>query len=192
MSIRNYLPALLLFGLVLGIAQRTQATVMVEIPLEDMVMDADAIVLAHVDRVGVQVALRGRAMEPWTVNSLRVDRWLKSGGSGHVLVYERGGRWEGGGMAIAGTPEYLEGEQVVVFLRIDDEGRYRTYGMVQGRFVVQQGVPGQAAIVRRDLGGVGFASWARDGGMQVEHRGATVASLDALLGRIAQVLEAIR
>jgi hypothetical protein len=165
-----------------------RATVLAEVPLDDMIFDSDGIVIGDVVHVGVQMAVRedGR-LEPWTVTTLRVDRWLKNGSGDRVTIWERGGAWQGGGMRIDGTPEYRVGERVLVFLWNDPLGRTRTYGMVQGRFVVRAGVPGVATTVERDVSAVGFAQWS-SAGMTVTHLPATTMPLDAMVARISRVL----
>jgi hypothetical protein len=155
-------------AVLLAVPAATRATVLVEVPLEDMAVDADGIVLGRVVDVGVQMVFIGGRMQPWTVNTIEVERWIKSSGTGErtVRVYERGGEWQGGGMRIEGTPEYRRGERVVVFLERDVHGRLRTYGMVQGKYVVRAAVDGETTV-ERDLSGVAFARWAR-GQMTVE------------------------
>ena len=166
-----------------------RATVLVEVPLDDMIFDSDGIVIGDVVHVGVQMLVREDGqLEPWTVTTLRVDRWLKNGQAtaDQVRIWERGGVWQGGGMRIDGTPEYRVGERVLVFLREDPYGRARTYGMVQGRFVVRAGVPGVATTVERDVSAVGFAQWS-SAGMTVTHLPATSMTLDAMIARIERV-----
>lgn len=136
------------------------ATVLVEMPLEDMVRDADAIVHGVVERTGTQMLVSADAFEPNTVSVIRVRSWLKGEGGSTVRIREIGGVWQGGGLRIDGTPRYAPGEEVIVFLeRRPEDGSYRTYGMVQGKFVVMHGVPGVPSSVQRDLDGVSFARW---------------------------------
>jgi hypothetical protein len=149
---------------------QARATVMVEVPLEDMARDADAVVHGVVERTGVQMVMGPQGLEPHTLTRVRVKRWL--GGAQDpqtVTIREFGGRYEGGGTTITGTPEYETGQEVIVFLEEHPEqrGDYRTYGFVQGKFVVQRGVPGVPDVVRRDLRSVSFARWA-EGKMTVE------------------------
>lgn len=150
------------------------ATVMVAVPLEELVATSDAIVHARVARSGTRLVLGETgpgSMTPHTLSELTVIEWLAGtdvdGDPQTVTVDEIGGTYAGGGMAIAGTPEFRVGEEVVVFLSRAD-GRWRTRGMVQGLFVVRPGVPGADTVVVRDTSDVGFAHW--DGGpMTVEH-----------------------
>lgn len=173
----------------LGPAAPSSATVMSEVPLEDMIRDADAIVHAVVERTGVQTEIGDQGARPHTVTVLRVKAWL--GGQDHgdrVTVRELGGQWRGGGQWIAGTPRYRTGEEVVVFLRRDPRtSAFRTYGMAQGKFVVRHGAPGVPKHVRRDLSEIAYAAWS-EGRMTVTHGAAGPAiQLAELLALIDEV-----
>lgn len=159
--------ALLAAALAWSIGAPARATVMVEVAVEDMIRDADAIVHGVVARSGTRMVFHEGSLEPHTFTTLRVTRWLKGEGGPTVEIDELGGVFQGGGRVIDGTPEYAVGEEVVVFLeRRPDRPGYRTYAMVQGKFSVQRGAPGVPSFVRRDLEAVGFARWT-GGQMQV-------------------------
>jgi len=146
------------------------ATVMVEIPLEDLVRGADAIVHGTVVRTDGRLVMRGHSAEPHAVTTLRVIDWIHGGnGETEVTIEERGGEWQGGGMRIDGTPTYLPREEVIVFLERSEivGGNYRTYQMVQGKFAVLRGAPGVPHSVRRDLSAVALARWV-DGQMTLQ------------------------
>jgi hypothetical protein len=93
-------------------------------------------------------------------------------------------------MRVAGTPEYQRGERVLVFLRKDPLGRYRTYGMAQGRFVLRAAVDGPTLAIR-DMADVGLAHWS-GGQMQVAHGGVEELALDDLLARVNAAVGARR
>src|SRR5687768_18367936 len=57
---------------------------------------------------------------------IQVEQWLEGPGGPTVDIQERGGIWQGGGQVIAGTPSYRAGDRVLVFLRIDVYGRWRS------------------------------------------------------------------
>jgi len=174
----------------LGLPALASATVLVEVPIDDMAYVADAIVLGRVDRVGTRLELSGPEPMPWTVSTIRVERWIHGSGGSQVAIEELGGDWQGTQVKVAGTPEYQAGERVLVFLRRDDAGRYRTYGMAQGKFTIRAAIEGPT-VATRDLGDVAFATWA-NGSMQVDHQdhhGATNAmSFSELVARIEGVL----
>jgi hypothetical protein len=167
-----------------------QATVLVEVPIDDMAFVADAIVVGRVDRVGTRLELSGPEPMPWTVSTIRVERWLHGGSGREVAIEELGGELQGTEVRVAGTPEYRAGERVLVFLRRDEAGRHRTYGMAQGKFTIRAAVDGPT-LATRDLGEIAFAHWA-NGAMQVDHGhghgDATTMSFAELIWRIEAVL----
>jgi hypothetical protein len=153
-------PAVALAAVALLLASSASATVMVEVPIEDMVRDADAIAVGTVERVGVRLEMiDGVGAEPHTIVTLRVREWLKGGGEDVVTIDEIGGVTPQVSMAIAGTPEYHRGQEVVVFLRSVGRDRYRTFAMAQGHFEIQRGVPGVDDVVVRDTSELGLATW---------------------------------
>lgn len=164
------------------------ATVMVEVPLEAMVREADAIVVGRVERVGVRLVMLPGGAQPHTITTIRAAEWIKGEGGERVRVDEIGGVMEQGGMVIEGTPEYRVGDEVVVFLRRTPEGALRTYAMVQGQFHIVRGVGGAEDVVVRDTRAVGFASWA-SGPMTIEHGGVRAMRLGDFLGYLRQMVE---
>ncbi|AKF06836.1 hypothetical protein DB32_003985 [Sandaracinus amylolyticus] len=170
---------------------RARATVMVEVPLEAMVRDADVIVVGVVEDVGARlVMLPDGGAEPHTITTLRVREWVKGSGGELVRIDEIGGVTSQVAMRIAGTPEYARGEEVVVFLRRTPEGALRTFAMVQGRFGIRRGVPGADDVVVRDTTSIGFASWA-SGPMAIEHGGVRAMRLADFLAFVRATLEQI-
>ena len=177
---------------VLATARPVRATVMVELALEDMIRDADAVVRGGVERSSVRMDMRTGQLEPWTITRLRTNAWLKSTERAPVgaivEIEELGGVWNGGGSWIDGTPRFRVNEEVVVILKRDREGHLRTLGMVQGKFVVRRGAPGVQTVMVRDLSSIGFARWV-DGQMRVEqHSGDPAMAFDtfaALVRRMA-------
>jgi hypothetical protein len=173
----------------LAVASTASATVMVEVPLEEMIRNADVIVHGTVTRTGVRMAIEDGDMQPHTITTIEVDEWLAGEGGETVQIRELGGEWQGGGVHYEGTPRYQVGEEVVVFLERRDEAPrdLRTFAMVQGKFVVRPGVPGVADTVSRDLSGIAFARWA-NGHQTVSAPGRQPAmELDAFLDHVRRV-----
>lgn len=191
--------ALLTLGLTLGFLGLTaipaHATVMVEIPIEQLVFDADAIVHASVARTGTQLETFDGHLEPHTIAELRVLGWIKGSGAEQLAIDELGGTVNGSGSWIDGTPRYREGEEVIVFLRRLPSGAYRTVGMEQGRFCIVHTVAltgGERVgrtLVERDTSTLAFAAWV-DGQMQVRDGGRSPSvEYDTFVGFLASVLE---
>ncbi|MEM9187837.1 MAG: hypothetical protein AAGF12_01575 [Myxococcota bacterium] len=147
------------------------ATVMEEASLEELILEADAIVEGRVEQNRVQMHLEGGAFVPHTLTTVKVSRWFKGNRvEDRLTIHEIGGVHQTGGMWIDGTPRYAVGEEVVVFLRRDPAypNDYRTHGMVQGKFVLTRGLPGVPDVVHRDTESIAFARWTENG-MTLEH-----------------------
>lgn len=173
----------------LAVASTASATVMVEVPLDEMIQRADAIVHGTVVASRVRLNVRDGALEPQTLTTIRVTEWLAGHGGETVELRELGGTWQGGGLRYDGTPEYAVGEQVVVFLerRPEAPNDLRTFAMVQGKFTVRPGVPGVPDSVSRDLSGIAFARWA-DGQQTVSAAPAEPAmELESFLDHVRRV-----
>jgi hypothetical protein len=175
-------------AMVLGTLAPARATVMVEVPLADLARDADVIVRGVVERVGVRLQVEAGRSEPHTRITLRVSEWIKGTGDALVRIDEIGGATPLGGLAIAGTPQYRRGDEVVVFLRRTPEGGLRTYAMAQGLFVVQRGAPGTEDVVVRDTRELGLASWA-GGEMTVDHGSLRSMRVEDFLGYLRDLME---
>lgn len=159
---------------------------MVEVPIEDMARDADAIVLGRVEHTEVRIVVDPvRGTEPRTLTRIRVNDWIAGSGGSTVTVEELGGEVQGQGLVISGTPQYRVGEEVVVFLERAD-GRLRTYAMAQGRFEIRRGIGGVPDQLIRDLSGVSFATW-RNGSMGVDHGHDAPVSLDSFVVYVRRI-----
>ena len=192
MARRAAVLALVVLG---AVASSASATVMVEIALEDMIRDSVAIVHGRVIHSGTQMVIGDGTMDPHTVTTLEVDRWLKGDSDATtVLIRELGGTYgrngRGGGMWIDGTPRYQVGEEVIVFLGYDpdDPDYFRTMQLAQGKFVVIHGVGGAPAAVARDTAAIAFAEWT-NGRMTLRHGGRDMIELQTFVDLIRNVIE---
>ncbi|MGE3636773.1 MAG: hypothetical protein AB7P00_43120 [Sandaracinaceae bacterium] len=146
------------------VTSSASATVMVEVPLEELVLGAEAIVHATVVESDERVVMDDGELEPCTFTTLEVREWLggqpRSGASSTVVLRELGGTFQGITRRAEGTPRYAVGDEVIVFLarRPDGARDYRTMAMAQGKFIVRRGVGGMETTVERDLEGISFAT----------------------------------
>lgn len=179
---------LALAALLLSLPLPAAATVMVEVPIEDMARAADAIVLGRVVSSEVRVVIDPvRGAVPHTLTRVAVQEWISGTGAGTVVIDELGGEIQGHGLAISGTPAYGVGEEVIVFLERAD-GRLRTYAMAQGRFEIRRGVGGVPDRVQRDLSDIAFARWG-NGAMQVDHGSEPAVSLDTFVEYVRRIAQ---
>lgn len=178
---------------VLGGAAPAHATVMIEVPMERLVDEADLVVHGRVTATGARLEPNadGR-LEPHSITVVRVTEVLAGTPRGSELVIDEiGGAVQGRAMRIAGTPEYRVGEEVVLFLRALPGGEYRTYAMAQGAFEVLPAVGAAEAVVVRDTRAVSMARWAA-GTMQLDHGQRAQMPLAAFLEYVRALVAASR
>ncbi|MGE0784799.1 MAG: hypothetical protein AB7S26_03850 [Sandaracinaceae bacterium] len=173
------------------VASHAEATVLVDVSLEDMARDADVIVVGRVIRSEAQLVLDPvRGADPHTLTTVQVSEWIVGPGGATVVVDELGGEVAGQGLAIAGTARYEPGQEVVLFLERAGT-RLRTYGMALGRFEIRRGVGGAPDSAFRDLHGVAFATW-QGGRMELEERAEPAVSLDTFLAYVRSIANGYR
>lgn len=182
----------LALALVLLVATSAHATVVVELSVEELVAQADAIVHARVARTGSRLETYRDQLEPHTMSELAVVDWLKGSGGARVLVDEIGGASPSGERWIAGTPRYAVGDEVVVFLRRLPTGSYRTLGLAQGRFEVRYAVGPDLVgrrVVARDTGDLSYARVA-DGATTITEGGPSAeVDYDRFVALVRSVLD---
>ncbi len=101
---------------------------------EQIVSESDAI--AHGTVVKTWVGWDDARRAIWTHYEIQVADTLKGAPAATLVISEPGGELDGVSMAIAGTPHYQVGEEVVVFAYPTPLGLRRTCGWGQGRFEV--------------------------------------------------------
>ncbi len=170
-------------ALTVALAAQVRATVMVEVPLEELAREAHAIVRGVVTHTGTRMAIRGDSLDPHTLVTIRVHEWLKGRGGRTVRLRELGGVGRFTALAIGGAPRYRAGEEVVVFIERLPGGALRTLALSQGRFAVRRNLRDGRAVVTRDLSGLGFARFDRKG-VTVHDAGRTPALALDELGRV--------
>lgn len=159
---------LFVFCLSAGFATSAQATVMVELPLDDLIRHADLVIQGTVMRTGTRVHSPRAAealLEPRTHVWIKVNEVLAGDApaNGLVHLWEPGGRYGDVQTTVAGAPHYERGESVVVFLRRDpdNQGLYRTLEMSQGKYKVLPNAVDGGRVAIRDLSDVSIVRWRR-------------------------------
>lgn len=136
---------LLVAGLLLSATHVMAATFVM--PTDDeLVSKSDAIVLGIVEGSYVQKA--GGTIE--TVYEVRAARRLKGAGkqSELIRVVSMGGVIGERGLLVPGEAHYRQGERVLIFLSLDERGRWRTTDMTLGRFKAMTSTAGARVLVR--------------------------------------------
>src|SRR5687768_15379841 len=150
----------LLFTLLL--ANAAQAAVFVVPPDDDLIDSADAIVIGTVRQATGQFALDGDIV---TVVEIEVEHVLKGtiARKRTMQLTELGGEVGRRVMAVSESAGYWIGNRALIFLELDDEGNWRTYGTSLGKFDFVKDRAGRELVVRwatrDDISGF----WTQDG-----------------------------
>jgi len=187
-SLRFALPPALVATALLAAAVAARASVVVDVPLEAMVAESDAIVLGSVEETGSRLEPRGGRLAPVTLTRVRVLRWIAGAGGPHLTLRTPGGRHPGGERRVVGAPPFRPGEQVLLFLRREGTA-YVPFGLALGVYRVARGrgaVP--AHLARRDDGLL--VAERRDGKLVLRPPGEAPVPLSAFLARVEALLGA--
>lgn len=135
------------------LVNHVSATVLREVPIEELTTSADVIVVAI---AGASRFIGATPDEVRTCTALTVLEQLKGLRTSTVEVCERGGV-AGNGLTlhIEGTPQFEAGQSVLVFLSQRADGSFRTRGFSQGIFRIT--ARNGERYAERDLSHVAFA-----------------------------------
>jgi hypothetical protein len=155
---------LILWAFALG-AATCAASVVERMSVEDLSRGADAIVSGRV--VAVSSAWNEAHTKIYTFSTVEVTESLKGEPARRIVVKELGGAVGDIGMEASGVARFALGEEVLVFLRRDPDGAYRTRGLAQGKMRLVRETATGRAYADRDLSGLTFAETLERGGPSV-------------------------
>jgi hypothetical protein len=183
---RSTLTWLAMAGAVCALAPAAHATVVTEVKLPAMTDDADLIVRGVVEK--------RRTMDEggrlFTYTTVRVTEVHKGEipASGQIVVRTVGGER---GLVISrviGAPQFALGEEVFLFLESATPWHQRVIGMSQGKFdIVKDPLSGKERLVR-ELGGLAFVGWDKDGKMTIQPADA----LDPVPANYDEIVKVVR
>lgn len=121
----------------------TAASATSVIPIDDPELYDRADVVVRGIVVGREVIADGQG-RPVTVSTIQSIEDLKGGSGGELVLYQVGGTLaDGQSMQLPGSPEYIPGQEVVVFAIERAEGGHETAEMLLGQFTVMQDAQGR-------------------------------------------------
>ena len=130
-------------------AQAATAAVMVRIPLDDLVRNADVVVQGKV--VSSQAFMDEKAGRIYTVHQFDVAEYLKGKGESRIEVTTPGGELEEIGQLVPGSARLVVNEEVVLCLE-KTATRFVTIGLAQGKFKVER--KEDQILLIQDLSGI--------------------------------------
>jgi hypothetical protein len=119
---------------------------------------------------------------------VRVSESFKGAGNGMVTLTQMGGEVDGMRLEIEGSPVFRPGQESLLFLWRDTDGRAQVNGLAQGKFDIRRDPRTGAATVRRPLPGFG-ARDARSLALVPAGESAPDLSLDAIRAEIRAALQ---
>lgn len=131
---------LLMIGLIVG---PVAGTTLIKKNLSQLAREADAIVVAKV--AANSCAWNDKKTLIWTRTQVRVLETWKGKVSRDLDVMEPGGVVHPVGQKVPGMARYKTGDTVVIFLKKDVLGQWRTHGCIQGVFPVARRKDGTLA-----------------------------------------------
>ncbi|MGF1508769.1 MAG: hypothetical protein ACFB9M_04615 [Myxococcota bacterium] len=138
------------------VAVPADGTVLADVPMPTMAVQAETIVRGVVQQVGARIVVLRSGHRVETRTRISVQSCWKGDCGTAVTVVEPGGETPYGRAVTHGAPRYAVGEEVVVFLERGRGGELHTYGMALGRFQVHRDAEGGAWAIR-DLSDVVLA-----------------------------------
>jgi hypothetical protein len=136
-SVRRFL--FLAVALFIGIAAPARATTMLPMDLDDLVVEADGIVLGTIVDIESDWSInytQNRSLL-YTTYTLLVERGLRGVESGTVRFRVVGGDDGSTLLTVPGAPHFRQGDRVVLFLRAGiPDAISDVVGMEQGKFTV--------------------------------------------------------
>jgi len=119
---------------------------MVELSLEQLVHDADLVILGTVEYVRSELS-DGKIISFATLSVNSVIKGDSVAPQDKIILRFTGGIVGSMGMKLANSPNYKQGEDILVFLKsVPNQTYYKTSGSSQGKFLIKDNI-----VVRENL-----------------------------------------
>ncbi|HVT43477.1 MAG TPA: PKD domain-containing protein [Thermoanaerobaculia bacterium] len=136
-----------LFFLLTLLAAALSATTIV-MPTDDQLIDKSPVIIEGLVLDSSPVERNGGI---WTETQVAVTRAIKGDVESTVVIREVGGRIGDRMTVVFGSPEYVEGEKVLLFLWPTTRGDYQTNDLFVGKFTEKRGIEGKRYWFRPEL-----------------------------------------
>jgi hypothetical protein len=120
------------------IAGSAAATTVIKMDLPQLVQESDAIVQGHVSQVYPQWDAAKKMI--FTFVFVNVVDPVKGDQRSAVTVRQLGGAIGGLNMSVVGMPKFAQGDDVLLFLKNNNDGTYNVVGLGQGKYTIANSV----------------------------------------------------
>ena len=141
MKIYSILHSVLIFLLLTGFLASQTSALMVRKSIEELTSEADSILIGKVEKI--ESRWNEERTLIYTYVTISVKQYTKTlSGVGEVqeiIVKVRGGEVGDIGLRVSDTPQFREGEEVFLFLRMEKLPLFSVAGLFQGKYTIEEG-----------------------------------------------------
>ncbi len=149
LPIRRFALSLMCVALFATTATATQVT---RLDTRTMAQTSSDIVIGRV--TGTQARWNDARTKIVTDVQVEVAESLKGGEATTLTLTQMGGEVDGARYTVPGCPAFRSGEEVLLFVWRDTQGRAQVNGLAQGKFEIQRDARTGEAMVQRSLPGL--------------------------------------
>ncbi len=141
-KIYSILHSVLIFLLLTGFFTSQTSALMVRKSIEELTSEADSILIGKVKEI--ESRWNEERTLIYTYVTISVSQYTKTlSGVGEVqeiIVRVRGGEVGDIGLKVSDTPQFREGEEVFLFLRMEKLPLFSVAGLFQGKYTIEDGI----------------------------------------------------
>jgi hypothetical protein len=153
--------------------------------LRDLTLSSSDIVVGRVE--GLRTHWDAAHAKIVTEVTVRVSQSLKGAARETVTLTQLGGDLDGFRYSVPGSPSFRDGQEALLFVWRDRQGRAQVNGLAQGKYDVRTDTATGRKTVQRELGGLGVRGASRPDAARTE-RPEPAQPLDDVLGQVRTIL----
>jgi len=140
-KIWSVLRAAVIFSLLTGFFVTQGSALVIKKSVEELTYEADAILIGEVEDIESRWNKERTLIYTYVSVSVTeyIKRILEIGEPKEITVKVPGGEVGDIGLKVSDTPEFREGEEVFLFLRIEELPIFRIAGLFQGKYIIEDG-----------------------------------------------------
>jgi len=138
----SILEGVLIFLLLAGLFVSQSSSLMIRKTVEELASEADSILIGKVEKI--ESRWDEERILIYTYVTISVRQHAKTISKGEeveeIVVRVRGGEVGDIGLKVSDTPQFSEGEEVLLFLRMENMPLFSVAGLFQGKYSIEDGI----------------------------------------------------
>lgn len=141
MKIRSVLCSVVIFCLITGFFVTQGDAVVIKKSIEELTYEADPILIGKVKDMESRWNKERTLIHTYVTVSVAkyIKRILEIGEPKEITVKVPGGQVGDIALKVSDTPEFMKGEEVFLFLRIEKLSIFKVTGLFQGKYTIEDG-----------------------------------------------------